>query len=272
MKKILNVLVLAVMLVAISSAAFANGDTDAAMSKVDKIKAAGKVTMGTEATYPPYEFLDMNANVVGSDVFLGEKIAEALGVELEVVDMAFDGIIPAIQSGQIDLGIAAFTNTPERAQVIDFSDIYEESLQYLIVAAGNEEKYSTKESLAGLQIGAQRGTIQSLLIQKVFPDSTLFELARYPELALEVQNGNIAGLVVDSAVGDSIIASSNGKLAISNYVFDAKEANFGKSIIIQKGNEDLKAVVNEVLAEVLNDGSYAKAFEDAVALQKELGL
>lgn len=241
-------------------------------SALEKIKSAGKLVVGTEAQYAPYEFKDLDANFAGCDIFLAEKIAEKLGVELEIVDMAFDGIIPAAQAGQVDLGIAAFTNTPERAEVIDFSDIYEVSLQYLVVAAENVEKYSTKEALSGLKIGSQKGTIQSNLVVSAFPDSELFELEKYPALALEVQNGNIAGLVVDAAVGDSLVANSNGALAVSAYEFTKEEASFGKSVVIQKGNEDLVAVVNEVIAQVLADGSYQKAYDDAVALAASLGL
>ena len=150
--------------------------------------------------------------------------------------MAFDGIIPAVQSGQVDLGIAAFTNTPERAEEIDFSDLYETSAQLLIVKAGNADTYSTKESLAGLKVGAQKGTIQSQLIQSALPESELFELEKYPALALEVQNGNIAGLVVDQAVGEALVASSNGALEVSNFTFTAEEASFGKSVVIAKGS------------------------------------
>lgn len=271
MKKITKIVVMVVALMAMASVVFAGGSSET-MSGLEKVKANGKLVVGTEAQYAPYEFKDANAKIVGCDMFLAQQIADYLGVKLEIVDMAFDGIIPAVQAGQVDLGIAAFTNTPERAEVIDFSNVYEDSIQYLIVAAGNEDKYSTADSLKGLKLGAQRGTVQSQLIKKVFPSSQLFELAKYPELAIEVQNGNIAGLVVDAAVGDSIVASSDGKLVVSNYEFDVKEANFGKSIVAKKGNADLLAEVNKVVDQVVSDGSYQKAYDEAVALQKELGL
>ena len=237
-----------------------------------KIKADGKLVVGTEAQYAPYEFKNLKAEFVCCDIFLAQKIADALGVKLEIIDMSFDGIIPAVQAGQVDLGIAAFTNTPARAEVIDFSDLYETSMQYLVVAAANADVYTTKESLAGLKVGAQKGTIQSQLITSALPDSQLFELDKYPELALEVANGNIAGLVVDSAVGDSIVANSNGVLAVSGFEFSAEEASFGKSVVIPKGNEDLVAAVNAVIAEVLEDGSYQAAYEEAVALAAEMGV
>ncbi|MBE7004815.1 MAG: transporter substrate-binding domain-containing protein [Ruminococcaceae bacterium] len=245
---------------------------DASSPVLDKIKSSGKLVVGTEAQYPPYEFKDMNAEFTGCDMFLAQQIADALGVQLEIVDMAFDGIIAAVQSGQVDMGIAAFTNTPERAEVIDFSALYETSQQLLIVKAGNADLYSTKEALAGKQVGAQKGTIQSQLITSALPQSTLFELEKYPALALEVQNGNIAGLVVDAAVGEALVATSEGKLEVSKFAFSAEEASFGKSVVIAKGNEPLVDVVNQVIEKVTSDGSYQKAYDDAVALAASMGL
>ncbi len=243
-----------------------------ASTLLEQIKAKGKLVVGTEAQYAPYEFKDLDANFVGCDMWLAQQIADSLGVELEIVDMSFAGIIPAVQSGQVDLGIAAFTNTPERAEEIDFSNLYETSAQLLIVKTGNADTYSTKEALAGQKVGAQKGTIQSQLIQSALPDSELFELEKYPALALEVQNGNIAGLVVDQAVGESLVANSNGELEVSNFEFSAEEASFGKSVVIAKGNEDLVAAVNEVVNKVTSDGSYQAAYDEAVALAATLGM
>ena len=244
----------------------------AAASLLEKVKTSGKLVVGTEAQYAPYEFKDLNANFAGCDMWLAQQIADHLGVELEVVDMSFDGIIPAVKSGQVDLGIAAFTKTPERAEEIDFSDLYEKSAQLLIVKAGNADLYSTKESLAGQKVGAQKGTIQSQLIQTALPDSELFELEKYPALALEVQNGNIAGLVVDQAVGESLIATSNGGLEVSNFAFTSEEASVGKAVVAAKGSEDLLAEVNTVINQVVNDGSYLKAYDEAVELAASMGL
>lgn len=237
-----------------------------------EIKARGKLIVGTEAQYAPYEFKDLDANFAGCDMWLAQQIADAIGVELEVVDMAFDGIIPAVKSGQVDIGIAAFTKTPERAEEIDFSNLYETSAQLLIVKTGDADKYSTKEALAGQKVGAQKGTIQSQLIQTALPDSELFELEKYPALALEVQNGNIAGLVVDQAVGESLIATSNGGLEVSNFAFTSEEASFGKAVVAAKGSEDLLAEVNTVINQVVNDGSYLKAYDEAVELAASMGL
>ncbi|MDD4012085.1 MAG: transporter substrate-binding domain-containing protein [Sphaerochaetaceae bacterium] len=268
MKKVLAVLVVLTLAASMLMAA----GTAEKKGIVDKIKASGKLVLGTEATYPPYEFLDLSTNFQGCDIWLAQQIAKELGVKLEIVDMSFAGIIPAVQSGQVDIGIAAFTITSERAQVIDFTEPYEGSDQLLIVKTGNKDLYSTNQSLAGKSVGAQVGTIQSQLILDALPDSKLFELEKYPALALEVQNGNIAGLVVDEAVGEALVANSNGALEVSSYVFDQEIANFTKAGVIAKGNEDLLALVNSVIKKVVEDGSYQKAYDEAVALASKLGL
>ena len=271
MKRFVGILALLAVLLMIPATAFASGAADDS-DVLEKVKERGRLIVGTEAQYAPYEFRDQNANIVGSDIFIAEQIAAELGVELEIVDMAFDGIIPAIQSGQVDIGIAGFTSTPEREEVVDFSDVYEASAQDLIVAAGNEDVYTTPESLAGLKVGAQRGSIQSGLVRDVIPEAELFELAKYPELALEVQNGNIAGFVVEGAVGDAMVAASDGKLARANITFGDRLTTVGKRAIVQKNNPEFLAEVNKVIDRIVSDGSYQRAYEEAVALQKQLGM
>lgn len=243
----------------------------AGQDSVKEIKERGKLIVGTEAQYPPYEFKDMDAKFVGADIWLAEQIAEALDVELEIVDMSFAGIVPAVQGKQVDLGIAAFTKDEERAKVIDFSDLYEKSEQLLVVKAGEENNLNSKEALAGKKVGAQKGSIQSALIKKALPDSELFELEKYPALALEVENNNIAGFVLDKAVGDSLIASSNGQLGVADFTFTDEEASVGKAVVAAKGNTDLLEVVNQVISKVTEDGSYQKAFDEAVELADAIG-
>ena len=246
-------------------------DTIAALLP-ESVTKDGKLTIGTNPSYAPAEFLDADGKTqIGYDMDLARAMGNIFGLETEIVSSNFDTIIPAIGS-KYDLGIAAFTKTPERAEEIDFSDLYEKSAQLLIVKAGNADLYSTKESLAGQKVGAQKGTIQSQLIQTALPDSELFELEKYPALALEVQNGNIAGLVVDQAVGESLIATSNGGLEVSNFAFTSEEASFGKAVVAAKGSEDLLAEVNTVINQVVNDGSYLKAYDEAVELAASMGL
>lgn len=237
-----------------------------------KIQSGGVLKVGTEAQYAPYEFKDANAKFAGVDIALAEQIAKDLGVKLEVVDMKFDGIIPAVQAGQVHLGIAAFSNTPERAAVVDFSDNYETSVQKLVVASDKLGSYTDAKSLAGKKVGAQKGSIQSGVVKAELKESTLFELDKYPALALEIQNGNIAGLVADEAVANSIVETSGGKLAVASYTFTSEAANVGKAALMAKGEDGLKAEVNKTIKKMVADGSWQKAYDEAVALAKTLGL
>lgn len=238
---------------------------------IEAIKAKGKLVLGTEAQYAPFEFLDANAEFAGCDIWLAQQIADALGVQLEVMDMAFDGIIPAVKSNQVDIGIAAFTVDEERAKEIDFSEVYQKDQQLLVVKKGNEEVYTSKEALAGKTLGSQRGTVQSKLIQSALPDCKLFELDKWPALALEVANGNIDGLVVDGAVGEGLVAN-NDNIVVANFEFSKEEANFGKAAVLAKGTDDLKELVNAVILQVTEDGSFQAAYEAAVAEAKTLGI
>lgn len=260
------------LLSACGGGAKADGNEDSGNHGEDKIKSAGVLKVGTEAQYAPYEFKDADAKIVGADIALAQKIADDLGVKLEVVDMKFDGIIPAVQSGQVDLGIAAFSNTPERAKEVDFSNIYDKSEQMLVVDAQNKDKYTSVDALSGLKVGAQKGTIQSNLITKELTKSTLFELDKFPALALEVQNGNIAGLVADASVAKSLISGSCGKLAAANFTFTSEAAKVGKAVVIKKGNSGLVDAVNKSVDAFVSDGSWDKAYAQAVKQAKSLGL
>lgn len=260
------------LLSACGGGAKADSNEDSGNHGEDKIKSAGVLKVGTEAQYAPYEFKDADAKIVGADIALAQKIADDLGVKLEIVDMKFEGIIPAVQSGQVDLGIAAFSNTPERAKEVDFSNIYDKSEQMLVVDAQNKDKYTSVDALSGLKVGAQKGTIQSNLITKELTKSTLFELDKFPALALEVQNGNIAGLVADASVAKSLISGSCGKLAAANFTFTSEAAKVGKAVVIKKGNSGLVDAVNKSVDAFVSDGSWDKAYAQAVKQAKSLGL
>ena len=108
MKRLFAFAVVLVMVLGVCS--FSQADP---ASRLDLIREKGKLVVGTEAQYAPYEFKDLNAEFAGCDMWLAQQIADEIGVTLEVVDMSFAGIIPAVQSNQVDIGIAAFTRTDE---------------------------------------------------------------------------------------------------------------------------------------------------------------
>jgi len=124
---------------------------------LDKIKKAGKLVMLTNAAFPPFEYLGDDNNVAGVDADIAAAIAAELGVKLEIIDMDFDGIIMAVQSGKGDLGVAGMTATEERAKSVDFSVDYVSTTQMIIVPQGSPIK--TAEDLSGKNVGVQLDAI-----------------------------------------------------------------------------------------------------------------
>ena len=123
----------------------------------------GKLVLGTSADYPPFEFhmLDENGEdvIVGIDVSVAAKIAEDMGLELEIVDISFDNLLTAMDKGQCDIVIAAMELDAERDLVADFSEPYYTDLPPMILAkAANAAQFTSLESFAGLTVGAQTGT------------------------------------------------------------------------------------------------------------------
>ena len=140
--------------------------TASATPTLDAIRERGQLILGTESTYPPFEFIVIeNGQSVGAgfDVMLAQKIADKLGVTLVTSEMAFDSLIPAIQAGTIDIA-ASMTPTDERKQAVDFSENYYETSNVFLVRKGEEGNFTSAESFDGKTIGAQVGTAQNDLV------------------------------------------------------------------------------------------------------------
>ena len=266
MKKLIALiltLVLALSLVACSSSSSDSSSTDSDSSdstasetpNVDAIKAAGKLVVGTSADFAPYEFhiLDENGEdtIVGFDMSLAQAIADELGVELEIVDQSFDSILLDLQQGTIDLGIAGFSPDPERKEVADFSDYYYLGGQAFAINKANADKYTSFEDFAGLQVGAQTGSIQADLLAENCPDAQAVLLSKVPDIILELVNGKIEGAFIETAVLENYIKNYPDVMMMCEVPYDSE----GSAVAIKKGNDDLTAVVNDVIAKVTADGS-----------------
>lgn len=229
---------------------------------VDQIKEAGTLVVYTEAGFAPYEFIYEN-EIVGVDIEIMKKVADKLGVTLDVQDVNFDSITGAVKGGKADAGAAGITITAERAEEVDFSIPYSSTEQYVIVKADNAE-ITTVESLKGKAIGVQQGTTSDLLVEGLISDGTLSgsTLTPYdaPALAAAALGTKVDAVVTDKLTAEVIVASSNGayktfKLVKADGTDAAEVEEYG--ICVGKGNETLLAVINEVLEEVLADGSVA---------------
>ena len=240
---------LAILMVAIT---FAGCGAEAETSKVDQIKEAGQLVLGTSADCPPYEFHKMingEDKIVGFDIMIAQKIAEELGAELVIKDMAFDGLIAALQGGKVDIIVAGMSDTPERAEVVDFSQQYYYEKQTLLIKEEMMETYTDIASLDDVKIGVQTSSIQEGLAQETLTNSTLTSLPDIGALVLELKTGKVEGVVLVKPVANGYIAQ-NPDLSLS--VIDFGQSD-GASAAVQKGS-DLLVPVNKVLAEIIESG------------------
>lgn len=236
-----------------------NGDTDVtptattAPTQIEKIKAAGELRLGTEAQYAPYEFKTADGTIVGFDIELAQAIADELGVELVITDMAFDGLLAALQTDAIDIAIAGMTPDADRALQVDFSKIYYEATQSVVIRKADAELYKTIASLTGKQVGAQKGTIQETIVKEQMTASTLLALDKVPTLIMELIAGNIAGVVIETPVAAGYV-KNNTDLMISEIVVEDEEG--GSAVAVKKGSTELVDLINTVIDKVIADGSF----------------
>ncbi len=217
-------------------------------SAVEKIKEAGKIVMLTNAAFPPFEYLGADNAVAGVDADIAKAIADELGVELEIVDMDFDGIVGAIQSGKGDLGVAGMTANDERRKSVDFSINYVDTAQMIIVQEGSA--IASPDDLTGKTIGVQMGTTGDLYASDYVEGANIQRLKTGADAGAALANGQLDAVVIDAMPAQQIVAANPGLVVLEEPLTEEQYA-----IAIAKGNDDLKAVVDEVLQKLLDDGT-----------------
>lgn len=238
--------------------------TASATPTLDAIRERGQLILGTESTYPPFEFIIIeNGQSVGAgfDVMLAQKIAEKLGVTLVTSEMAFDSLIPAIQAGTIDIA-ASMTPTDERKQAVDFSENYYETSNVFLVRKGEEANFTSAESFDGKTIGAQVGTAQNDLVVNDMTNAQSLLLPKVTTLVQELKTGNIDAICMEKPVGDIYIAAYPD-LALAEY--EVADAAGGVAFPAAKGQDDLIAFINETIEELKASGELDKLYQEACA-------
>lgn len=267
---------IAVAALAVMALTFAGCAKKAPETKLEAIKKAGKIILGTSADYPPYEFhgqIDGKDAIMGFDIEIAKEVAKDLGVELEIKDMAFDGLLAALKSGNIDIIISGMTPTEERRQNVDFSDIYYYVEHGVVIRKADEAKYGADvATLKDALIGAQLSTIQVKIAktnikgvaadQLEAPNAQIKEVASLSDLILELKNSKIEGLVAELPVAKAYIAA-NPDLMLASYTF--KDDDGGNAIAVNKGEATLLAEVNKTLNRLIADGSVDRFIAEANA-------
>ena len=233
--------------------------------RIQKIKDAGKLVMGTSADYPPFEFhteIDGVDTITGFDVLIGEKIAEKLGVELEVVDMSFDNLLMSLDRGDFDLVIASLAPTEERKQAVDFSDPYFHGSQVIVIRAEDADKYTTQESLAGCAVAAQKGAIQVPLANEVAGEANVVQLVKVGDMVNELKAGKVEAIFLDNVIAGGYAAVHEDLMMVD---IGLEFESDGNCVACKKGDAEMVACVNAVLAE-LGEENINALLDEAQAL------
>ena len=222
-----------------------SGSVAADAAKV-KTVSAGKLTMVTNAEFPPYEYHEGN-DIKGIDVEICQAVAEKLGLKLEIEDVAFDAIIPEVTSGKADLAAAGMTVTEDRKQNMDFSDTYASAKQLILVK--DDSTLAGKDDLKGKKIGVQQGTTSDLMSTEDFGDDAVVRFSKSMEAVQALTQGKIDAVIVDSQTAEQFVKEVPGIKAL-----DASYSDESYAIGVKKGNTELLKAVNGALAELKSEG------------------
>ena len=267
MKKILALTLAGALLFGASAPVFADALSD--------IQERGTFIVGANVEFPPYEFYWTNPDtgeeeIAGFDMDLARGIAEELGVELEIKDQAFSGLVTALSIGEMDAVISGLAIKPERLEVVDFSDPYFAGEQILLVRSEDYDTYKTEEDMKGKRVGAQLGSLQQGILEDQFADSEPLLLDKPSVLALELLQGNIDGWLITDLVAKQYMVVYPDTFQISEVPVDY-DSSAGIGVAVTKGdNETLLAAINEYIAKVHEDGTWDAWMDDAVAKSASL--
>ena len=209
---------------------------------------AGKLTMSTNAEFPPYETTTDSGELEGIDIDVAGAIAEKLGLELQVDDMDFDAALLAAQNGKSDMVMAGVTVTDERLKVMDFSDTYAEGIQSIIVK--EDSPIASPDDLADKMIGTQRGTTGYIYCSDDFGDDHVTPYDSGLTAVQALVNGQVDAVVIDNAPAKEFVKANPGLK-----ILDTAYAQEDYAIGVAKGNTELLNAINGALEELEADGT-----------------
>lgn len=234
----------------------ATGDTTEETNGATEVNGGEKLIVGVDTSYVPFSYLDEATNeYVGFDIDITKAIAEEAGIEYELTPMDFSGIIPALQTNNIDVGIAAMTINEERKQVVDFTDGYYDSGLYVLVRE-DETEINGVEDLVGKKIATKQGTVgyeYSIAIEGVG------EVVPFPNIDqayMELEKGSADAVIFDSPnVAYYAATTGKGKVKVVGDLLEGQE--FG--IAFPKGSE-IRDVFNNGLKTIKENGTYDEIY------------
>ena len=240
MKKFLALMMSMIMLAALAGCGTTDNNNDAVDTKE-------KLIMATNAEFPPYEYYE-GGKIVGIDAEIAAAIAEKLGMELEIMDMSFDSILVAVQSGQADMGMAGMTVTEDRLENANFSTSYAEGHQVIIVKEGSD--ITGPADLSGKLIGVQTNTTGDIYSTEEFGDEYIKRYNKGADAVIALNQGMIDAVLIDLEPAKAFVAANEGLVVLNTEYVTEKYA-----IAFAKENTELLEKVDGALKELIEDGT-----------------
>ncbi|WP_455436514.1 basic amino acid ABC transporter substrate-binding protein [Hungatella hathewayi] len=234
-------------------------DTAADTSAAEETEGAGgKIVMVTNAEFPPYEYHENNT-IVGIDADIARAIADQMGMELEIQDMAFDSLIPAIQSGKADFAAAGMTVNEERLRNVDFTETYAEAAQVIIVKEGSA--IAAPADLTGKKIGVQTGTTGDIYADDV-ENAEVQRFNKGMEAVMALTQDKLDAVIIDREPAKVFVKENEG-LKILDEAFTEEEY----AIAIKKGNTELLDKMNAAIKELKESGELQKIVDKYITAE-----
>ena len=271
LKKLLALGLVAVLAVGLVGCGNKSSDNSGGnQTALEQIKQNKKLVVATSPDYPPFEFMVSEggkSKIVGADIDLAQKIADKLGVELELKAMDFDALLPALQAGKVDMVITGMTPNEKRKKAVDFSDIYFKGENAVIVNAKDAGKFTSEDQLKKSKLGVQKGSTQETYVKDNLKVTNYKALVAVPDLIADMKNGNIDAVVLNSKVAGINVTKYDGIKVVENLKLTSGGDEEAMAVAIKKGdNADLIKLTNEVIKELQDSGEYDKILANAVDL------
>lgn len=221
------------------------------------VLAQDVLKVATEAGFMPFEFVAEDGQLTGFDMDIIKAIGDKLGMKVQIDNISWDGLIPALQNKAYDALIAGITITPERAESVSFSDPYFESVLTIVVNQNNKD-ITSLDSLKGKIAAVQISTTGDFAAEEIEGLGSLLRYNTVPEAMQNVIMGTVHAMVVDLPVAEAYLAA-NPHAPLKHVGPVADNEFYG--IAVHKENQELLAKINQALAEIKADGTYDAIYE-----------
>lgn len=225
-------------------------------SHLEAIKQAGVIRVGTSPDYPPYESLGTGGKRVGFDIDLMEEIARRMGAKVEWVEMPFEELIPAVKDGKIDAAVAAFNQSEERDQVVDFTDAYYTWEDAFVAADSFAGAISKPEDAGAYKVGVQKGSLQdgwlthTLIASGGMQAESLFQYKTTNQAVFNLKKGRVEVLMLDYNSAQALIGKQKGLKVL----YHGSMSTAPIHMVIPQGDADLQEAINEIIKQLQDEG------------------